>query len=142
MSDVSKDSGDQRDMPAGGVTPTAPARRPKNYGGPGIEQMPAVDKAVVEEIEDAHAALLADPSPTNKRRFEDAKLVLRQRREYWRKLGEELGTRTGAHVTNYITADGEPVLDTPEAQAYWEEVQAAVEAGVPYAARIGALRSF
>lgn len=49
---------------------------------------------------------------------------------YWRELGEAMGNRVAANVVSHMGPAG-PDTDSPEGDAYWDEVAAAAEAGVP-----------
>lgn len=107
---------------------------PKTYGSPDeFATLSAMDAAIVDEVNNCAVAVAADPTDrAARRRLREAQMVLRGRVAYWRGIGEELGTRAGLAITNYVTPDGEPILDTPEAQAYWAAVSEAAEAGVPW----------
>ena len=98
----------------------------------GYDRLDPIDAAVKAEFEEAKAAFLADKTaPGVAVRYRAAKKVLDQRRTYWRTLGESLGQRRIANVTNYVEPDGTPITDTPEAEAYWAKVESAKKAGVP-----------
>lgn len=108
---------------------------PKTYGGPPdqVAQMPQLDQAIIAECDEAAVAVAADPSDrAARKRLHAAQALLRDRRKYWREVGDQLGTRSGLAIVNHVGEDGQPVLDTPEAQAYWAEVEKAAAAGVPW----------
>jgi hypothetical protein len=58
-----------------------------------IAQLGKLDRAVAIEANDARVAYVNDRTPENRRRNHDAQLMMRQRTQLWREIGEAAGAR-------------------------------------------------
>lgn len=92
------------------------------YADPGLEQMPDFTQAVFREADEASEAYRADPTRANKQRFEDAKRGVRDQRRHWREIRESMGVGM-IGIVDHITAEGDPIGDTPEGAAYWDAIR-------------------
>ena len=96
------------------------------YSDPGLEQMPDITQAIMREADAAADAYRAEPTRENRKRRALAFERVREDRRYWREIRESQGSGL-VGIVDHITADGDPIGDTPDGAAYWDAIRSLTE---------------